>query len=656
MATYPETLALAIQHHQAGNLQAAEQLYRQIVETAPNEPQAWRLLGVASVQLGRRQAAEECFRRAVALAPSWADAHNSLGNVLREQGRFGEAVACYHRALELNPTYAEAYNNLGNVLNDQERWDDAAACLRRAIELRPDYALAYNNLGIALGYVGKHDDAVACFRRAIELRPDNAFAHNNLGNTLRDQGQAVEAAASYRRALKLQPNFAEAHGNLGTALQDQGELDEAIACFRRALELRPDFAAVRSNLLLALQYRPGVTLAELAAAHGEYDRAHAAPLQSTWRPHENARDRATAAGRSRPLRVGFVSPDLGRHAVGSFLIRLLENLDRGQCAAVCYSDRKIKDDMTTRIQAAATMWRDAIGLSDEQLAEQIRADRIDVLFDLAGHTAGNRLLAFARKPAPVQVTWCGYAGTTGLAAMDYILADRCTIPAGSESFYRERVLRMPDGFLCFEPPDEAPPVSPLPAMDGGCPTFAAFHNPPKITPRVVEVWARVLERVPAARLLLKYRGMDDPATMGRLTSAFAGRGIDPARLEFRGFSAPRERFADYHRVDVALDGFPYGGCTMTCEALWMGVPVVTLPGETFASRCSLSHLSNVGLTETIASNEDHYVEIAVSLAADLPRLAALRAGLRERMAASPLCDGRRFAENFTKLLRSVWQE
>jgi predicted O-linked N-acetylglucosamine transferase (SPINDLY family) len=354
--------------------------------------------------------------------------------------------------------------------------------------------------------------------------------------------------------------------------------------------------------------------------------------------------------------VGFVSPDFGRHPVGHFLIRGLENLDRGQCETVCYCDRIIKDDLTTRLQAATTIWRDVIGLNDEQLAEQIRADRIDILFDLAGHTAGNRLLVFARKPAPIQITWIGYEGTTGLEAIDYILADRYLIPAGKETFYREQVLRMPDGYVCYDPPAAAPEAGPLPAAKNGCVRFASFNNLAKITPRVVEVWAKVLDRVPQSRLLLKYRGLGGKSVRERYLAMFTAFGVDPSRLEFAPPSDYAEYLAAYRQVDIALDPFPFGGGITTCDALWMGVPVVTCPGETFASRHGLSHLANVGLTDTIARDLDEYVALAVGLAGDLPRLATLRAGLRERMACSPLCDGKRFAEHFAEVLGGAWRQ
>ena len=752
MATISVAMAIAEQHHQAGRLQVAEQLCRQILLAEPNQAAAWNLLGVINAQTGNSRPAVEYFNRALALNSDWAEAHNNLGNVLAAEGKPDEAVACYRRALKLKPnlamahhnlgsalrvqgkldeaaacarqalklapTFAEAHDNLGTVLAVQGKLDEAVACYRQALRLKPNFAEAHDNLGTVLAGQGKLDEAVACYRQALTLKPTLAEAHHNLGTVLVGQGKLDEAAAccrqalklkphfaeahhnlgtvlagqgkldeavaccrqalklmptfaeahdhlgtvlagqgkldeavaSYRRALELKPDFAQAHSNLGNALKGQGKLDEAVACYRRALELKPDFAEVHSNLLLTLQYCAGVTPAALAEAHAEYDRRHAVPLRGVVAQHENVHDRHDR------LRLGFVSPDLGRHAVSYFLVRVLENLSQEQHDTIFYSDRKVKDDLTRRFQAVATQWHDVSGMSDQRLAEQIRADRIDILFDLAGHTAGNRLLAFARKPAPIQITWIGYTGTTGLAAMDYLLANRRVVPEGTERYYRERVLRMPEGYLCYDPPDMAPPVGPLPSLTKGHTTFCSFNNPAKITPQVVAVWAEILRRVPNARLVLKYRGMSDLTVKRRYLDLFAAHGAGPQRLELQSSSSFVEYLATYQQVDVALDPFPFSGCTTTCEALWMGVPVITCPGETFASRDSFSHLSSLGLTETIARDLDEYVELAVSLAADLPRLAALRAGLRQRMAVSPLCDGKRFASNLASLLRGMWEQ
>ena len=633
-----------------GKLDEALACYRRALELKPDYAEAHNNVGVAFADQGKLDEAIACYRRALELKPDYADAQSNLGNALSDQGKLDEAVTCYRRALELTPDYAEARYNLGNALKDQAKLDEALACYRLALELKPDYAEAQSNLGSVLREQGKLDEALACYRRALELNPDYATAHNNLGVALTDGGNLDEALACYRRALELKPDYADAHINFGNAFKDQGKSDKSLACYRRALELKPDYAAAHSNLLMALQYCAGVTPAALAEAHAEFDRQHAAPVRGAIVQHENAHHR------HRRLRLGFVSPDLGWHPVGCFLIRVLENLNQELHETICYSDRIIKDDLTHRLQAAATQWRDVMGMNDQRLAEQIQADRIDILFDLAGHTAHNRLLTFARKPAPVQITWIGYEGTTGLTAMDYLLADRHVAPEGSEQYYRERVLRMPDGYLCYDPPAIAPPVGPLPSFEKGYTTFGSFNNLAKITPQVVAVWAEILRREPASRLVMKYRGLGDPTVQRRYLDLFAAHGVEPTRLELLPFGSYAEYLSTYHEVDVALDPFPFSGSATTCDALWMGVPVVTCPGETFASRHSLSHLSSVGLTETIARDLDAYVERAVSLTADLPHLALLRAGLRERMVASPLCDGKRFATHLASLLRAMWEK
>ncbi len=562
---------------------------------------------------GRLQAAAELLTQVLQTEPDQVDVLHRLGRLDYQLGRVPEAIAAYRRAVELEPEFAEAHYDLGNALKAEGKLHHAAASYRQAVEHDPSHAGAHANLGLVLADVGKLDEAVACCRRALALKPD----------------------------------CAEVYCHLGKALKYLGRLDEAIASYRRALELKPDYAKAHSNLLFGLQYRAGVTPAELAEAHAAFDLQHAASLRSSIVPRESARDPAG------PLRLGFVSPDLGRHPVGYFLVPVLENLAPEQAETVVYSDRTFKDDMTVRLQAAASEWHDVFRLSNEALAERIRADGIDVLFDLAGHTRDGRLLVFAHKPAPVQVTWAGYAGTTGLRAMDYILADRFEIPPGAECYYQERVLRMPDGYVCYDPPAYAPPVIPLPAAGRGVVSFGCFNNLAKLTPQVVEVWARILRRTPGSQLVLKYRGGDERSVVERFVALFAAHKVDRQRLVFLGSSLHTELLFAYQQIDIALDPFPYSGGLTTCEALWMGVPVVTCPFDTFASRHSLSHLSNVGLTETIARDLDEYVGIAVSLANDETRLAELRTGLRERMARSPLCDGKRFATNLVRLLREV---
>ena len=617
MPTIAEAVALAIQRQRAGRLQEAEQILGQILAVDPNHADALNLLGVIASQTGRNELAEHHIRRAIQLKGSASAFHYTLGVVLQTQRKLDDAIQSYCKAIALNPNYVEAHSNLGGCFHSQGRLEEAARCYVQAVELKPELVEGHYNLGTVLVAQRRLSEAVGCFRRALELKPD----------------------------------FARAYYDLGSALSDLGLPDEAIAAYQRALEVKPDYADAYSNVLVAMQYMPDVTLAGLLAAHREFDHRFAAPLREHWRPHENDRDP------ERRLRVGFVSPNFFLlPAIGYFVIRALENLDRAQCETVCYCDWNLPDDATQRFRAAASEWRNVTALTDEELTEQIRADRIDILFDLAGQTAQNRLLVFARKPAPIQVTWGDYVGTTGLAAMDYILADRYEIPAEAEKYYCERVLRMPDDYICYDPPAYAPDVSPLPALTHGIVAFGSFNYPAKITSQIVAVWAKIVFRVPQSRLVLKYRGMNDVACADRLAKEFGSLGIDRERVEFQGWSPHEALLADYGRIDVALDTFAYNGGLTTCEALWMGVPVVTCPGETFASRHSLSHLSNAGLTETIGGSLNEYVEIAVSLAGDMPRLAKLRVNLRQQMAVSPLCDGPRYAKNLMANLRDVWRE
>jgi predicted O-linked N-acetylglucosamine transferase (SPINDLY family) len=662
---YPaEILERAKQLHGAGQLPAAVPLYHQVLEADPANGEAYFLLAAAQHGLGQLSEAVASLRNAVRVGPDVPAAHSHLGIVLSQQGHLDEAIDCLRNAIRLAPDSPDIAHNLqlllaerarrevalGNRFLAQDQNDDAAVCFRRALELNPENAEAHNNLGTLAGGRGDLPEAAECYCRAVQAKPDHFDAHRNLGIIYERLGRLSDAVASFRRAVELRPDSAGALQRLGIGLRHLGRMDDALDVLRRAVRLDPSHAIANSTMLLTMQYHQHASLEQLAAAHREFEQRHGAPLRSAWPIHQNDPDP------ERRLRVGFVSADLGTHPVGYFLMRVLQNLDPGQVETICYSDRQGPDLMTEQLRAMAAGWRHTVGQSDEQLAQMILSDRIDILFDLAGHTGNNRLLAFARKPAPLAVTWAGYVGTTGLEAMDYLLADRHQVLASAEPFIRERVLRMPDGYVCYDPPDHAPPVASLPALSRGHVTFGSLNNVDKITSAVVEVWATILRRTAGSRLVLKNMGMDDPAVIGRLHEEFARHGVDAARLELQGWSAAREALAEYGRLDIALDPFPYNGGLTTCEALWMGVPVITCPGETFAARHGVGHLSNVGLAEMIAPTLDEYVERAVALAADLPALAALRAGLRHRVAASPLCDGQRFADNLASVLRGAWRQ
>jgi predicted O-linked N-acetylglucosamine transferase (SPINDLY family) len=632
-----------------GRLEEAIEAYRRSIALNPDFAAAHSNLGNVLEQQGRFEEAALAQRRAIELDPLFAHAWNNLGNALKDQGRLDDAIAAYRRAIELQPGFAGAHDNLGIALRSQGRLDEAIAAHNRAIAIKPDFTMAYSNLGIALRQSGRFDEAVAAFGRAIALRPDFAEAYSNLGNALNGQARHEEAIAALGRAIALDPELAEAHHNLGFALLVQGRNEDASAAYRRAVELRPGYALAHSDLLACLQYQEGITAAALARAHAQWDERHARPLERHGKPWDVDPDP------ERTLRLGFVSGDLRRHPVGFFLAGVLENLDRRRFDVVCYDTRGGRHDAYgARIAARASAWHDVVGRDDDGLAAQIRGDRIDILFDLAGHTPDNRLLVFARRPAPVQITWIGYVGTTGLKAMDYLIADRFHIPSEAESDYSETVLRMPEGYVCYEPPAAAPTVGPLSALASGYVTFGCFNNAAKITPEVIAAWAEILARVPRSRLLLVAPALGGATARARITALVAAAGCEPARVELRGPLPWLQLVATYQSVDLALDTFPYSGGVTTCEALWMGVPVVTCPGTTFAGRHSLSHLANVGLTESIAGDRRDYVERAVKLAGDLDHLRELRAALRPQMARSPLCDAPRFARHLETLLRDVW--
>jgi predicted O-linked N-acetylglucosamine transferase (SPINDLY family) len=639
---------------ESGRLEDAVTCLRSALRLAPSSTGALHNLGLALEAQEKLEDAAAAFRQLVASQPGNAEAHACLGRTAAKLRKSEEALSSLQQALLLDPTHAEARNSMGVLLAELGKLEQAVDHFRQALKPRPEFPEAWNNLGNALYNLGRFPEAASAIEEALRLKPDYAEAHLNLGNILghsaNEQRDLARATACWSRALEFRPDYAEAANSLGNVQLQQGELDEALTWYRRALKFKPEYTLAHSNLLCALQYRSGVSLAELTEAHAEYDRLHAAKLLPAASTHENSPDP------DRPLRLGFISPDLGRHPVGYFLVRVLENLDRRQCETICYSERRQKDELTRRIEAAATGWRDVYELRDRQLAEQVRADRIDILVDLTGHTAGNRLLVFARKPAPIQMTWMGYVGTTGLSAMDYLIADRWQIPAGAERHFREKLLRLPDGYICFDPPAEAPKVKALPALRLGHVTFGSFNNPVKMTPAVIALWAKILKRVPRSRLVLKYRCFDDEDSRRRFERLFAEQGVARDRFDLEGWGSHAQLLETYNRVDLALDTFPYSGGLTTCEALWMGVPVITCPGETFAGRHSLSHLSNIGLTETIAKDMSHYVELAVELANNLGRLSKLRTELRERTAKSPLCDGPRFAANLVEALRAVWQE
>ncbi len=630
--------------HRAGRLDEAKAAYEAALAAAPGDPNALHLLGRVALDSGQPLVAESLLREAVAAAPAPGFLH-TLGLCLIRLGRDAEAAEILGKAATADPKLAPAHLELGLALRRLGRLREAMKALFTAVELLPEDMTAASNLGLVLLDLDMADKAIPLLERAAARSPGTVALHTARAMAemkLRRFGAAVR---HLEQALTLTPSDPVALGNLGLARQLMGDLEGALAATDHALEVMPRRADLWSNRLMMEQYRPGVTAASLARLHALYHTRIEAPLAAERQPRP--------VDKTRPLRVGYLSPDFLRHPVGHFLAAVLPHHDPARVAVTCYTDRPTGDSMTRRLKEMAPTWTPVTMLDNPALAARIEADGIDVLVDLAGHTAHNRLPVFARRPAPVQLTWAGYVGTTGLHAMDGLIADRWHVPESEEAAYGERIWRIGGGhgYVAYAPPPDMPAVAPLPAAANGVVTFGSFNAVTKINLAVAALWARVLDAVAGSLLVLKTDAFDDAAAADRIRAVLGAAGIGPERLVLLGQTAQAEHLAAYGRIDIALDPFPYSGGMTTLEALWMGVPVVTLTGATFAGRHSTSHLTVGGLAEAcVATTAEDYVGKARALAGDLDALAALRGGLRARMEASPLGD----RAGFTRALEDVF--
>ena len=552
------------------------------------------------------------------------------------------------KAISRRPS-AEDLIAKGTAFLNAGAWQEATACFEAAHRTAPHDLTLLNNLGLCHANSGKLDEAAECFREILRLQPDSASALMNLGNLELSRANPEDAVAHYEAVLARVSAEPGLVNNLGMAYRATAQVDAAIRCFRRALSIEPRFCDAHDNLLYCMQLLPDYGPEELYTEHCRWADIHEAPLQVKTALHLNDRDP------QRPLRIGYVSPDFRRHAVAKFIEPVLAHHDHHRFQVHCYYNAGSSDTVTGRIRRHADLWREVAFLSDESLAAQIRADRIDILVDLAGHTRGGRLLCFARRPAPLQLTYLGHGNTTGLRAMDFRITDAIADPTGfAERFHSEKLLRLPRAQWCFRPDADALPVGPLPALSRGCVTFGSFNNIWKINHAVIGAWSRILLRVPGSKLLLI--GIPGDSTRERFEASFAGHGVDSSRLSL----LPRVSDADLWRlrqeIDIALDPFPYNGVTSTCEALYAGTPMATLAGSYGQSRTAASILTAIGLGDLVAHTEAEYLEINARLASDLHRLSELRASLRTRMQGSPLMDYRSLTSALEDLYRGIWTD
>jgi protein O-GlcNAc transferase len=629
--------------HQQGQLAQALALYQRVLKIQPKHFDALHLSGVVATQSKKHKLAVDLIAQAIEINPNVAASYSNQGVSLKELNQLVAAVASYDKAINLKPDYAEAYFNRGNALKDLKQLDAAVESYDKAIALKSDYVEAYNNHGLALQELKRFDAAVASYDKAIEIRPTYSEAYYNRANCLHSLKQFEAAEVSYCKAISIKRDYSDAHNNLGSVLQTQGKLDNAIENYRIALSIKPNDPVIFSNLLFALIYHPDKSAEEIFTLYQEYEDRFGEPCRKVWRDHTNNRETL------RRLKVGYVSPDFRTHSVPLFLEPLLAHHDKGLVEVYAYAELMQEDAVTARCKSYVEHWIPTLGLSDAAMAERIRADGIDILIDLAGHTNKNRLGVFALKPAPVSVTWLGYCSTTGLKAIDYFLTDAACVPLGCEELFSETPWRLEPAAYVYRPKEGMGKVSPLPAATRGFVTFGTLTRAVRINYRTVRAWAEILKQVPGSRLVFDSKDFWDEGMKEALAAKFAAHGINRERLEIGYHSPPWDVL---RAVDIGLDCFPANSVTTLFETLNMGIPFITLAERPGLGRCGSTILEGVGHPEWIAKSEAEYINKAVGLASDLTALANLRAGLREKMEASPLMD----EIGFTRRIEAAFQE
>ncbi len=665
------TLHKALALHQNGDYATAKDLYNQIIRHNSKHGDALNLAGALAMQTGDLPLAIRLLQRAIKYYPDRTPYYVNLGAAFRANKNYEQAASIFKKALQYSPNHFESLYNLASVLSEKGDFKEAESYFRKILNSKPrhiealqgiitalrlqgnfpkalDYCSRLRDLpppGQALGLegeilqlMGRYEESLATFELAILEAPNNAVFHNNMANTLIKMGRLQQALGHYQQAISIKPDLSQAYINLAWVYREYGMLPESWQCLSELQKQTTLSPADHSDLLFSLNYDPS------------FDNQAKYELAKKWWTRQSQKavkqDKITKLP-AKPIKIGFISPDFCNHPVGQFLLPLIKNFSGERLNTFCYANLpKIPDKQTLRLQKAAGYWRDIAPLNDQDAAGLIKKDKIDILIDLAGHTANNRLGVMSLMPAPVQASWLGYVNTTGLPVIDYRLTDEITDPPGSEIFYSEKLYRLPHGFFCFSPPKKSPDISSHNSGNNNITTFASFNNLPKITPEVVEVWATILNRLPQARLLLVSRQFAEPAIIARYQELFKQHNIAKDHVIFQGSLPYLEYLNLFNQVDIALDSFPHNGHTITCDTLWMGVPLITLRGNCYAGRMGSSIMTRIGLPDLIATNKDEYVSIAINLASNKLRLQELRSGMRERLLKSEICQQKQFCLDF----------
>lgn len=630
----------------------AERNLRMALEMNPDHPEANHGLAIVLDSKSQPDRAEPFARRAVELDRTKIDFVVTYGNILRNLRKYAEAEHVFKAALEYKPNDPSLLCSVGTVLREQNLFDAATKHYERALELAPKSPSVLRNAADYYRSMREHERARDAYERLIEVVGDkDVGAFNNLAITLRDLDRFDDAEEMYLKCIELDEDNEYGFNNLAILLMEMGKGKESIQYYQKALEKNPDYKSARSNMMFYMNYLSEYSPQELYAAHREWQRFHVVPDIPGSIYHPNTPDP------DRKLKIGYVSADFYGHAVSYFIDAALKFHDKESFEVTCYAHVSTPDAITERLKGFVENFRFIHQVKDDELAEIIRDDEIDILIDLAGHTAGNRVDALALRPAPIQVTWIGYPNTTGLDSVDYRFVDNVTDPPGlADEVHSETLWRLPDIFTCYTPTAKEEVNKTPPAAKNGYVTFGSFNNASKISTLTVDSWSRVLHAVPGSKLLLKSASLADQGTCDRFAERFGEYGIDKERIEFYGRMSSKDHMNFYGRVDIGLDPTPYNGTTTSCEALWMGVPIVTLAGDRHAARVTASLLHQVGLEDLIGETMDEYVEKAAALAGDVPRMTRIREELRDRMRESPLCDGARHTRNVEQAYREMWRK
>ncbi len=645
--------------------QEAANWYKQVIANAPTNAKALCGYGISLVNCGHIPEGLDALKQAISIDPANHILYFNYGFLLHKTGKSEEAKAAFEQALNIKPGCVDALYGLGNIYTDYGMMKKAREYFRKATELEPNYYAPYSAIGFT--WLNEHiSKAIEFYKHALSINPYADDVLMRLGEAQQRIGEIEEANKSHRNAININPRNPAHYFSYSNLLISEGLITDAIKCCQKCLELDSQHHRAYSNLLMSLHYVNTISPQEIFNLHKDYAKFYC-PKLDTKNTFNNI-----APDPEKKLRIGFVSADFRRHSVSYFLLPLLKELENYNIEVIGYSNVRTPDDMTEQIRKHCGNWQNICGVSDEQAAEIISEDRIDILIDIAGHTADGRMLLFGKKPAPVAVTWLGYPDTTGLSAIDYRFIDKLTDPVkeltvkrqdGTESSFTpdqlcsEKLIRLDDCFLTYEPPQDTPEVSPPPFEKNGYITFGSFNNLAKLSDQTIQLWAGILTKMPESKLILKSRGLDDEFLKDLVIKRFAHFQIPAQQLEFSGFALTNQQHMQmYNSIDIALDTTPYNGTTTTCEALWMGVPVVTFPGSTHASRVGLSLLTAAGHSGLITKTPEEFVNTALKLAKSPEQLRSFRSNSRQHLAKSILMNHKGFARNFFNALRQIWTE